>query len=318
MVSVIPLGTLERTDIKSAWPREDTNFTQWLAAEGNISILSDALGVPIEVTHTEKYVGPYRADIVGRTNDDDIVVVENQYGRTNHDHLGKLLTYAADLDAKYVVWIAEEFTEQHRNAVDWINEHVAEGLSVFAIQVELWKIADSPPAPRFNLVAQPNDWTRTVRAAERAQADRAGSASAETYTRYWQAMMDIVTATSDAPRPQKFRPGSYYQLFAFAQSGAWLSACASLRDRVVWAEAVFASESAVARFHALMARSDEIDRAVGLSLKWDHIETRKQQKVIWQIEGDPNDEHDWPRQHADLVKALIGLSTTLESSQATP
>lgn len=307
MSSVVSLGTLERVDIKSAWPREDTHFTQWLAEERNVALLSQTLGIPLYVTHTEKDVGPYRADIVGQTTNEDIVVIENQYGKTDHDHLGKVLTYAADLDARYVVWIAEQFTEQHQNAVDWLNKRSSDALSVFAIQLELWQIGDSMPAPRFHIVEQPNDWARTARAAEKAASSGAISAYAETYTRYWEALLGMLSERKSPVVPQKFRPGSYYQLFQFPRSGSWMAACASLRDRLAWAEIVFASEAAVRDFHEMHERAEEVRDLVRGDVRWNYDEDRKQQKIIWPVEADPNDEDDWLRQHQELIDGLARL-----------
>ena len=134
----------------------------WLDDE-NIGLLSETIGLELEVEAQEKHVGPFRADILCKdTVTDSWVLIENQLERTNHTHLGQLLTYAAGLDAVTVVWIAERFTEEHRAALDWLNEITAEGFSFFGLEIELWRIGDSPMAPKFNVVSHPNDWTKTV------------------------------------------------------------------------------------------------------------------------------------------------------------
>ena len=307
MNAVVPLGRLERADIRSAWPREDVNFTQWLAREENASLLSDSINVSFVVTHTEKDVGPYRADIVGEAGDGAVIVIENQYGRTDHDHLGKVLTYAADLDARYVVWIAEEFTEQHQSAVDWLNDRSGDDLSVFAVQIELWKIAASDPAPRFHVVSQPNDWTRQVRAAVRS----ANSEYADKYERYWFGLLERAEGRSSLPSPQK---GSRtpYQRFQSNVPNCWYAACATLRDAAIWVEAVFQGAAAVEHFGALQRQAGGTDTNDPKGIVFDFVETRKSQKIKIATEGDPNDENDWSRQHEQLLTALAQLRALVE------
>ena len=155
------LGRLEPVAVREVWPNEESDFTPWLAEPENLGVLADALGMSLEFVAREEKVGPYSADILCRDpNDQTKVVVENQLGQTDHDHLGKLLTYAAHFNARVLVWVARTFTDQHRAALDWLNEVSETGTRFFGLEIELWKIGDSVPAPKFNVVARPNDWTR--------------------------------------------------------------------------------------------------------------------------------------------------------------
>ena len=154
------LGRLIKVPLRDFWEGEASDFTPWLADEENISLLGETIVVELEVEAQERNVGPFRADILCKdTVTDSWVLIENQLERTNHTHLGQLLTYAAGLDAVTVVWIAERFTDEHRAALDWLNEITAEGFSFFGLEIELWRIGDSPMAPKFNVVSHPNDWT---------------------------------------------------------------------------------------------------------------------------------------------------------------
>lgn len=163
------LGRLERVDLRAAWQGEASDFTPWLARAENIALLGEAIGIELEVQSQEAQVGPFRADILCRdavTN--RYVLIENQLERTDHVHLGQLLTYAAGLDAVTIVWVAARFTDEHRAALDWLNRSTASGIDFFGIEVELWRIGTSAMAPKFNIVSQPNDWTTVVK--ERAAA----------------------------------------------------------------------------------------------------------------------------------------------------
>jgi hypothetical protein len=157
------LGRLERVDLRTAWLSESGDFTPWLASEENISLLGDTIHLELEVEAQEKNVGPFRADILCKdTASDNWVLIENQLERTDHSHLGQLITYAAGLQAVTIVWIAERFTEEHRAALDWLNEATSEDINFFGLEVERWRIGNSPVAPKFNVVSSPNDWTRRV------------------------------------------------------------------------------------------------------------------------------------------------------------
>ena len=132
------------------WEGEASDFTPWLADEENIGLLGETIRVELEVEAQEKNVGPFRADILCKdTVTDNWVLIENQLERTNHTHLGQLLTYAAGLGAVTVVWIAERFTDEHRAALDWLNEITDERFSFFGLEIELWRIGDSPMAPKL-------------------------------------------------------------------------------------------------------------------------------------------------------------------------
>ena len=162
------LGRLEKIELRDIWRTEDQDFTPWLAQDNNISLLGDILGLDLEVEAQEKDVGPFRADILCKdTLNDSWVLIENQLERTDHKHLGQLITYAAGLKAVTIVWIAESFTDEHRAALDWLNSITDGDFRFFALEVELWRIGDSPAAPKFNVVSKPNAWTKTVGEATR-------------------------------------------------------------------------------------------------------------------------------------------------------
>lgn len=159
----VTLGRLESVDPRQAWSSEAGHFTPWLALPENMALLGEAIGLELEVEAQEKNVGPFRADILCRnTVDGSWVLVENQLERTDHTHLGQLITYAAGLDAVTIVWVARAITEEHRAALDWLNRATNDKINFFGLEIELWRIGSSPLAPKFNVVSKPNDWTQTV------------------------------------------------------------------------------------------------------------------------------------------------------------
>ena len=156
------LGKLEALDLRSIWSDETIDFTPWLAEEENIKSLGEGLGIELELVGVESDVGPYSADVVCRdTADGSHVVIENQLEKTDHTHLGQLLTYAAGFERGHtLIWIAKEFTDEHRAAIDMLNRISVDEFRIFGIEIEVWRIGESVPAPRFNIVVEPNDWTK--------------------------------------------------------------------------------------------------------------------------------------------------------------
>jgi hypothetical protein len=153
-MAIAKLAHLEQVDLREVWQNEAGDFTPWLAQEENLKLLGDTIGIGLELEAQEKDVGPFRADILCKdTATANWVLIENQLEQTDHKHLGQLLTYGAGLKAVTVVWIAEKFTEEHRAALDWLNEITSEQFSFFGLEIELWRIAGSPVAPKFNACA---------------------------------------------------------------------------------------------------------------------------------------------------------------------
>lgn len=153
-------------NIRKAWPREDYDFTPWLASEEGIEILSDEIGIQLKALGTEEPVGKYSLDILAEdSKNGDKVIIENMYGETDHDHIGKLFTYAAGFDAKILILIAEKFTPEHRAALDFVNNN--SDVKVFGLEIKVKKVNENDYIPEFDIVSSPNDWTETMKESEK-------------------------------------------------------------------------------------------------------------------------------------------------------
>ena len=187
------LGRLRPVELRDIWSSEASDFTPWLAREENLSILGEVLGVELELEAQEQAVGPFRADILCREIGSGAwVLVENQLERSDHLHLGQLLTYASGLEAVTIVWIAARFTEEHRSTLDWLNRITDESFRFFGLEVELWRIGESPAAPKFNVVSKPNNWSRSVAQAARAIDDSNLSPTALMQRAYWDGLHTVL------------------------------------------------------------------------------------------------------------------------------
>lgn len=170
------LAKLERiTNLREVWKHEAHNFTCWLAEEENLAMLSDVIGVSIELKERESSVGSFNVDLfakVAGTEPERKIIIENQLEETDHDHLGKIITYASGKDAEILIWIVKRAREEHRQAVEWLNQHTDTNVSVFLIEIELWKIDNSRMAPKFNIVVKPNDWAKAMRSNDSSSASQ--------------------------------------------------------------------------------------------------------------------------------------------------
>src|SRR4051812_8792066 len=154
-------GRLVKVPARTGWVHEALDFTPWLAE--NLDRLGEAVGLALQLREREHAVGKYSLDLLLEDAQERVVIVENQFGQTDHDHLGKLLTYCAGTSADVVIWIAETLNDEHVAALEWLNESTIQGVGFFGVQLELVTIGDSLPAPHFNVVVQPNEWTKSVR-----------------------------------------------------------------------------------------------------------------------------------------------------------
>ena len=294
------LERLIKVPLRDFWEGEAGDFTPWLADEENIGLLSEAIGVELEVEAQEKNVGPFRADILCKdTVTDDWVVIENQLERTNHTHLGQLLTYAAGLGAVTVVWVAKHFTEEHRAALDWLNEITDERFSFFGLEIELWRIGDSPLAPKFNVVSHPNDWTKTVSRISRGEL----STTNQLYLEYWTRFRDFLEQHNGVISPVQPLPQSWMS-FAVGRSGFWLSASASIRSEWICVSLTIAGKDGKPHFYLLKREKADMEEEIGAKLEWDEKPTRKQNYINLSDDADPEARHDWDRQHHWLCEKL--------------
>lgn len=200
---------LESQDVREYWDHEAQDFTPWLANQirsENASHLEDVLGLDLEIIATEKSVGKYSVDILSEVGADDRqVVIENQLNTSDHDHLGKCIAYAAGVDADIIVWVSPSFNDEHKDAFQWLNKNSREGIDLFAIRLEVWKIADSPPAVRLNPAEDPSEWKSK---AKRSEGEVSEMKNLE--EEYWTQFRDLITERRTPLRPRKPKPEHYY------------------------------------------------------------------------------------------------------------
>ncbi len=300
------LGRLETVNLRDVWTNEAGDFTPWLAREENLSVLAETLGLELELEAEEKAVGPFRADILCRDTDSNAwVLVENQLERTDHNHLGQLLTYASGLQAVTIIWIASHFTEEHRATLDWLNRITDTGFHFFGLEVQLWRIGNSPPAPKFNIVSKPNDWSRSVAQAARALDEGEPTARRIMQEAYWrelQVVLDDAKGPIQGNRPPQRKP---LDVISDRTRCRFRLGASMLESRQrVRVNLVIQGNNSMAFFHLLDEQRNQIEQELGYSLEWEHNPGQARQRIAIYRNADPGDQGDWPRQHEWLATHL--------------
>lgn len=304
---------LTQVDVKEVWKHEANDFTPWLAA--NLDRLESLLGMELELEGTEVPVGPFWADIVlQEASTGRRVVVENMLGATDHDHLGKVLTYAAGLDAWYCVLVAREFRPEHRSALDWLN-HSTDDVGFFGIQVSAVRIGDSPPAAQLSLVVEPDGWARQI--------PKAGlTATQQNYVEFWSAFLSVFNErhpnwgnVTKAPAANWINFPSGHSGVPFDLAFSWPAGSETYRIRV----SLYISPSGEGDpdrvYDRLLGDRTEIEDRFGSELVWERNEDRISRRIcVYSDLVDPTDTSRWPEYTEWMVENLSGLRSALGST----
>jgi len=270
------LGRLAQVDLRTIWTTEDRHFTPWLSEEDNLALLGDTIGMELILEGTEQSVGPFSADILCKNSaDNSWVLIENQLERTDHTHLGQLLTYAAGLNAVTIVWISSRMTDEHRAALDWLNDITASGFNFFGLEIECWQIGDSTIAPKFNMVSKPNEWSRTVSRNTGQRSRSELSDHQKLQLDFWTNFRDYVGEIDvpfkiGNPQPQN------YMGAGLGRSGFGINSVASLwnEEDSTWnthelrTELYLSSINAKAHYEQLFSKKESIHEELGKELIW--------------------------------------------------
>ncbi len=308
------LSRLEEVELKDFWKHEEYDFTPWLSEDENIALLGETIGMDLEVQETEKNVGPYRADILCKdTSNGEFVVIENQLEATDHKHLGQVITYGTGLNASTCIWIARSFTEEHRAAIDWLNSITGDDHNFFAIEIKLYKIGDSPLAPIFNVVAKPNDWSKSVK--------KGVESSPRTDTEkqqeeFWTGFAEYVT-TKQTRRFRTQKPqAQHWSNISIGSSAINLALTVDSRLKVIKIWLQIKGDNRKAHFEALQNKLFDTSKAILVDgeLTWDEKEDRKQCCVELKTNGDFKDKSDWDRQFQWFFNNVINFIDVFQAN----
>ncbi len=270
--------------------------------------MADTLYMELELEAQETNVGQFRADILCKNTDDGSwVLIENQLERTDHRHLGQILTYAAGLHAVTICWVAENFTEEHRATLDWLNEISDERFQFFGLEIELWRIGDSSPAPKFNVVSRPNDWIRSV-AEETGPSGKNLTPTKLQQRDFWSALMKRLRDTKSRVRPKKPQAQAWMG-FSIGKAGFNLLGWLNSKEKWIGVYLYLEPPDAKAHFGLLDQEREEIEQQLG-TLEWRKLPDRKASTIRLRREADPMQQGDWPNQISWMVEKLEAFNKT--------
>lgn len=303
------LGVLQRVALRGVWPHEAHHFAAWLAQPGTLATLSGVLGLELELTGQELAVGPigpYAADIVCKdAMSNTLVLIENQLENTDHRHLGHLLTYAAGLKAQTVIWIASKFSDEHRAAMDWLNTITQDEWRFFGLEIELWRIGASPPAPKFSIICQPNKWSRAVR--DQAAKAEASSPTQALQLRFWSGFRDrMVVKGQRAPKPS----AQSWQSFGVGRTGFSLQGVVRRAEQQLMVRLYINCGDLPAKivFRHLRLRQHVIRAMLGFELIWNDLPGKKGSVVCVACAHCPlDDESRWPEYQAWIATMVAKM-----------
>lgn len=265
------LGKLEKIELREVWRHEALDFTRWLAGKENIALLSKEIGIDIEVIETEMSVGRYNVDIYARdTESNKKIVIENQLENTNHDHLGKMLVYAAGLDADIAIWIVKDVNEEHRQAVEWLNDNSFEKINIFLVKVELWQIDNSPIAPKFQVICEPNNWAKVLKQQSKENVSDLELKQME----YWQGFVDYAKSKDKTYISQ--RPSIYnWYVIRIGSSDYKIKLVHSVNSDMIRCQLEIFNDEIYKKLEQYRA---EIDNKIN-GLEWEYLEDRKVNRI---------------------------------------
>jgi hypothetical protein len=291
------LGQLKLVQLRAKWVNEAYDFTPWLA--NNIDVLSEAVGIELEVESTEVKVGPYSADILAKdTATGKYVVIENQLEKTNHDHLGKAITYASALDASSIIWLASDFTDEHKKALDWLNDHTSDELGFYGIKIELWQIDSSKPAIKLNVRSQPN-----ILARQAAKGADELSETKKTQLEFWSLFRDALAETKKIPSIQTPRPQYWFDV-SLGKSYINLSNICSPTENKVGVR-VYVGNRLQGMYDYLFNMREEIETEIGEELVWNPNPENQDKVIILTLDVNLHNKNEWANAVDWLVQKTV-------------
>lgn len=313
MTKDIKLSRLKSVALRTVWEDESKDFTPWLAEDQNLALLGEAIGMELKLENTEQKVGPFYADIVCKNlHDGSQVVIENQINKSDHKHLGQILTYATGLEAMTAVWIARQLKNEHCHALEWLNYNTGDSIYFFGIEIELWQIDDSLPAPKFNMVVRPQNWSEKISQ----QAQNNEGFAFKIQQEYWPHIVKRLEDLEDKEtqlKAQKSKPSE--KILFLLEKQTYLIAGMDTIKNCIRIELKIPQKRKEELLSILEEHWDEIEKNIGTKLdkpreyKEEQPDESMKDCFITQFKDntDPTNRSDWDNQHNWLIERLLAF-----------
>lgn len=300
---MVNLSRLEEIkDLRMVWPHEALDFTPWLSQDNNISLLADAIGLDITVDETESSVGDFNVDIfASETGTDRKIIIENQLEDTNHDHLGKLITYASGKSADVIIWVVKHAREEHKAAIEWLNNHTDEKIGFFLCEIKLYRIGASEPAVKFEVIEKPNDWTKEVKKNE-----SANETQQQRYD-YWVAFQDYAFQNAQFAKEFKRRKPStdHWMNYSIGSSDCYISVTQLVNRNEI--NVCLYIPNNMELYESFLTNRESINKAADIPLSWCELPERKASKIIIERPAELSDQSKWQEQFDWLADVMVKI-----------
>jgi len=295
------LGRLVTLSAQEVWGNEAHVFTPWLSQ--NLDLLAEALQIDeLELQGTEVPAGDFRLDILAEDSEGNPVLIENQFGATDHRHLGQLISYVASQNRKATtIWVAERFKDDHRAAIDWLNANTGEDYSFFAVEIEALRIGDSIPAPFFDVVAKPNSWTKTVRSTSSASGSARDAERHQVRLAFWSAFAQYLRDHDRSFVIRRENRDHWYE-FPIGRSGIVISDTISTQKKRVGVELYLSRDPFKSGIRQLAGDRERIEAEFGATLDWQELPNKRASRIAHFLpDVDPADAGQYPVLHAWML-----------------
>lgn len=302
-MSTVKIGKLTEVDVRDLWKHEQYDFSNWLAKEENIKLLDNEIGLTLMDINKEVYIGSYRCDLVAKDETTgQIVIIENQLEATNHDHLGKIITYAAGLDAKTIIWIVKEAREEHKAAIEWLNNNSSEEIGFFLIELHAYKINDSLPAPMFKVVEKPNNFTKT---SKQNYSDKELNRSQNERLIFWEEFNTVIVGKGKPFSVRKPTTDHWYDV-AIATSEAHLAINLVNKENKIVLELYILDNKNL--FDHIYEDKEKIENTLQMSFSWERLDGKKASRIKHDVLGlDFSDHSNYPQLMDECIEKILKM-----------
>ena len=300
------IGKLQRVSLRDVWKHEALDFTRWL--EDNLDVLNDVLDITLSGAEREQSAGAFHVDLVAEDEVGNPVVIENQLGKSDHDHLGKLITYLTAIEAKTAIWIVSNPRPEHVRAISWLNE--SSSAAFYLLKVEAIKIGDSTPAPLLTLIVGPSEESREVGKTKKELAERYIIRK-----QFWTGLLEGARAKTKLHA--NISPGQHNYIGTGAgKYGLSYNYVIRRNDGDVELYIDRGKEGEdenKAIFDELAESKDAIEATCGESLDWQRLDGKRACRIKRNIAlGGYRDESKWPEIQDAMIDAMIRLEKALK------
>ena len=302
-MSTVKIGKLTEVDVRDLWKHEQYDFSNWLAKEENIKLLDDEIGLTLMDINKEVYIGSYRCDLVAKDETTgQIVIIENQLEATNHDHLGKIITYAAGLDAKTIIWIVKEAREEHKAAIEWLNNNSSEEIGFFLIELHAYKINDSLPAPMFKVVEKPNNFTKT---SKQNYSDKELNRSQNERLIFWEEFNTVIVGKGKPFSVRKPTTDHWYDV-TIGTSEAHLAINLVNKENKIVLELYILDNKNL--FDHIYEDKEKIENTLQMSFSWERLDGKKASRIKHDVLGlDFSDHSNYPQLMDECIEKILKM-----------